>query len=84
MRRGAAHLGCQITALERLRMAVPGDTSNRQALLAATSDGGLLLLSPFWDESLYKRMAGLHVSCTVTLLAVCSTFCCPHHLFMTG
>lgn len=62
MRRGAAHLGCQITALERLRMAVPGDSSNRQALLAATSDGGLLLLSPFWDESMYKRMVGLHVS----------------------
>lgn len=46
-------------------MSVPGDSSNRQALLAATSSGGMLLLSPFWDEHMFKRMAGLHVGYAV-------------------
>eukprot|EP00879_Flechtneria_rotunda_P015034 GHRR01015709.1.p1 GENE.GHRR01015709.1~~GHRR01015709.1.p1 ORF type:complete len:893 (+),score=333.95 GHRR01015709.1:49-2679(+) len=60
MRRGAAHAGAHVLQFQRLRMAVPGDANNKQALLGATTEGGLLLVNPFWDEHMFKRMASLH------------------------
>jgi len=61
LRRGAAHLGQWVTCLRRMRLSTT-DNANRQALLCATAQGGLLLLSPFWDEAMFKRMTSLYVS----------------------
>lgn len=61
LRRGAAHLGQWVTCLRRMRL-LTTDNANRQALLCATAQGGLLLLSPFWDEAMFKRMTSLYVS----------------------
>jgi cleavage and polyadenylation specificity factor subunit 1 len=55
--RGAAHVGALVTRMVRLRMDVPGDASNRQALLYGTRDGGLGVLAPFWDADMFKRLA---------------------------
>jgi hypothetical protein len=38
------------------------DGSKRQALLGASSQGGIMLLSPFWDDNMFKRMTSLYVS----------------------
>lgn len=60
MRRGAAHTGSWVTCLSRMRLATP-DGANRQALLGGTAQGGLLLLSPFWDDAMFRRMTSLYV-----------------------
>lgn len=62
LRKGAAHVGAWVSQFLRLRMAVAGDSLNRQGLLACTAQGGLLWLCPFWDENMYKRLSNLHVS----------------------
>ncbi|KAI8464986.1 MAG: CPSF A subunit region-domain-containing protein [Monoraphidium minutum] len=59
LRRGAAHVGSLATRLARMRMAVPGDTANRQALLAATREGGVGLLASVWDDDMARRLASL-------------------------
>lgn len=65
LRRGAAHVGAWLCAFTRLKLSVASEAAapvNRQALLGASAEGGLLLLSPFWDDNAFKRMASLHVS----------------------
>lgn len=61
LRRGAAHTGCWVTGLARMPLATL-DGSKRQGLLGSTAQGGLLLLSPFWDEAMFRRMTSLYVS----------------------
>ena len=66
LRRGIAHVGALTTRLVRMRMTVPGDTANRQALLAATREGGIGVLASLWDEDMARRLASLQVCpCTV-------------------
>ncbi len=75
MRRGAAHVGMRALQFLRMRLSVQGDGANRQALLAGTCAGGLLLLAPLWDDGMYRRLASLHVrSLLVPAYAAC--VCC--------
>lgn len=60
LRRGAAHVGASLTDFQRLRMSVPDDPTNRQALLGASLEGGLLLVVPFWDDGAFRRLSSLH------------------------
>jgi hypothetical protein len=62
LRRGAAHVGAWVSQFQRMKLCVPGEKLNRQGLLGLTAEGSLLLLSPFWDEAMFKRMASLQVS----------------------
>jgi hypothetical protein len=58
-------VGAFVTGFTRLKLSVAAEAAapvNRQALLGATVSGGLLLVTPFWDDNSYKRMASLHVS----------------------
>ncbi|KAF6256641.1 CPSF A subunit region-domain-containing protein [Scenedesmus sp. NREL 46B-D3] len=59
LRRGVAHVGACISQFQRLRLAVPGDNLNRQALLGCSAQGSLLLLCPLWDEGMFKRLQSL-------------------------
>eukprot|EP00775_Hariotina_reticulata_P005379 gene5379-5614_t len=59
LRRGAAHVGAWVSQFQRMKLSVPGEKLNRQGLLGLTAEGSLLLLSPFWDEAMFKRMASL-------------------------
>ncbi|KIY92879.1 hypothetical protein MNEG_15084, partial [Monoraphidium neglectum] len=59
LRRGVGHVGALATRLARMRMSVPGDTANRQALLAATREGGVGLLASCWDDDMARRLASL-------------------------
>jgi hypothetical protein len=61
MRRGAAHTGALATRLARMRMALPPAAGNRQALLAATREGGVGLVACCWDEDMARRLASLQV-----------------------
>jgi hypothetical protein len=61
LRRGVAHTGAAVCCLSRMRLSAP-DGSKRQGLLGATAQGGLLLLAPFWEEAMFRRMTSLYVS----------------------
>jgi len=61
LHRGAAHVGALATRLARMRMTVPGDNANRQALLVATREGGVGLLASCWDEDMARRLASMQV-----------------------
>lgn len=50
-----------MSQFQRMKLSVPGEKLNRQGLLGLTAEGSLLLLSPFWDEAMFKRMASLQV-----------------------
>jgi hypothetical protein len=60
LRRGVAHTGAWLTSLIRMKLAT-ADKTNRQSVLGASAQGGLLLLSPFWDDPMFKRMTSLYV-----------------------
>lgn len=52
-----------------MRMAVPGDSANRQALLMATREGGVGLIASVWDDAMARRLASLQVRRCVRWLA---------------
>lgn len=54
-------MGALATRLARMRMTVPGDSANRQALLAATREGGVGLMASCWDDDMARRLASLQV-----------------------
>lgn len=76
MRCGAAHIGSWLTSLSRMNLATP-DGSKRQALLGASAQGGLLLLSPFWDDNMFKRMTSLYVSDLSVYIIGCTAVVIP-------
>ncbi|WIA38397.1 hypothetical protein OEZ86_001723 [Tetradesmus obliquus] len=59
LRRGVAHVGAWISQFQRLRLAVPGDSLNRQGLLGCSAQGSLLLLCPLWEEGMFRRLQSL-------------------------
>lgn len=59
LRRGVAHVGAFVSQFQRLRLAVPGDSLNRQGLLGCSAQGSLLLLCPLWDEGMFRRLQSL-------------------------
>lgn len=68
LRRGVAHVGAWISQFQRLRLAVPGDSLNRQGLLGCSAQGSLLLLCPLWDEGMFRRLQSLQVGATAAVV----------------